>query len=132
MPCGGFFSVDSLRGVWILVVDGDPRGRATLVEILTYCGALVTPIGSVADALSVMQQVKPDMLIVALLDGDDFAFIQQVRGLKPEEGGVVPAIAIGRDVDDDLARSRGFQARLSTPLDPWELCRLVSSLMTVR
>jgi CheY-like chemotaxis protein len=132
MPCGGFFSVDSLRGVWILVVDGNPRGRASLMEILSYCGALVTPIGSAEDALSVMRQVKPDVLIVALLDDDDFAFIRQVRGLKPEEGGVVPAIAIARDVDDDLARSRGFQTHLRTPLDPWELCRLVSSLMTVR
>jgi hypothetical protein len=45
---------------------------------------------------------------------------------------VVPAIAIARDVDDDLARARGYQASLRTPLDPWELCRLVSSLMTVR
>jgi CheY-like chemotaxis protein len=132
MPCGGFFSVDSLRGVWILVVDGNPRGRATLMEILSYCGALVTPIGSAEDALSVMRQVKPDVLIVALLDDEDFAFIRQVRGLKPEEGGVVPAIAIARDIGDDLARSRGFQAHLRTPLDPWELCRLVSSLMTVR
>jgi CheY-like chemotaxis protein len=132
MPCGGFFSVDSLRGVCILVVDGNPRGRATLMEILTYCGALVTPMGSAEDALSVMRQVKPDVLIVMLLDDDDFAFIRQVRGLKPEEGGVIPAIAIARDVDDDLARSRGFQAYLRTPLDPWELCRLVSSLMTVR
>ena len=102
------------------------------MEILSYCGALVTALGSVEDALSVMQQVKPDMLIVALLDDDDFAFIRQVRGLKPEEGGVVPAIAIARDVEDDLTRSRGFQAHLRTPLDPWELCRLVSSLMTVR
>jgi CheY-like chemotaxis protein len=132
MPCGGFFSVDSLRGVWILVVDGNSRGRATLMEILSYCGALVTPIGSAEEALSVMRQVKPDVLIVALLDDDDFAFIRQVRGLKPEEGGVVPAIAIARDIGDDLARSRGFQAHLRTPLDPWELCRLVSSLMTVR
>jgi len=132
MPCGGFFSVDSLRGVCILVVDGNPRGRATLMEILTYCGALVTPMGSAEDALSVMRQVKPDVLIVMLRDDDDFAFIRQVRGLKPEEGGVVPAIAIAPDVDDDLARSRGFQAYLRTPLDPWELCRLVSSLMTVR
>lgn len=132
MPCGGFFSVDSLRGVCILVVDGNPRGRATLVEILAYCGALVMPMGSAEDALGVMRQVKPDVLIVALLDDDDFAFIRQVRGLKPEEGGVVPAISIARDLDDDLARSRGFQAHLRTPLDPWELCRLVSSLMTVR
>src|SRR4030095_15449655 len=75
MPHGGFFSVDSLRGVWILVVDSNPRGRETLREILTYCGALVTPIASVNDALGVMRQVKPDMLVVALADDDDFGFI---------------------------------------------------------
>ena len=132
MSSGGFFSVDSLRGVWIIVVDGNPRGRETLVEILSYCGALVTPVASADDALSVMRQVKPDVLIVAAVDSDDFEFIRLVRSLKPEEGGVVPAIAIARAVDPDLTRARGFQAHLRAPLDPWELCRLVSSLMTVR
>jgi len=132
MPCGGYFSVDSLRGILVLIVDGKPRGRETLREILAYCGALVTPTASAADAVGVMRQVKPDVLIVALPEDDDVAFIRQVRSLKPEDGGVVPAIAIARDVDDDLARARGYQASLRTPLDPWELCRLVSSLMTVR
>ena len=132
MLSGGFFSVDSLRGVWVLVVDGDRRGRETLGEILSYCGALVTPIATPEEALSVMRQVKPDVLIVARPDDTDFSFVRTVRALKPEDGGVVPAIAIVRDVDGDLARSRGYQAYLRTPLDPWELCRLVSSLMTVR
>src|SRR6185436_18307030 len=132
MPCGGYFSVDSLRGVLVLVVDSHPRGRDTLREILSYCGALVTPTASVDEAAGVMRQVKPDVLIVALPEDDDVAFIRDVRSLKPEDGGVVPAIAIARDADDDLARSRGYQASLRTPLDPWELCRLVSSLMTVR
>lgn len=133
MPRGGYFSVDSLRGVWILVVDGDPSGRHTLVEILSYCGALVTAMTGAPEALGVMRQVKPDLLIVALLDDEDFGFIRQVRALKPESGGVIPAIAVGSvDGLDDLARSRGFQAYVQTPLDPWDLCRLVSSLMTVR
>lgn len=132
MPCGGFFSLDSLRGVWVLVVDSHPRGRDALGEILSYCGALVTPMASAADALGVMRKVKPDVLIVALADDADFGFIRRVRGLKPEDGGVLPAIAIAPDVDEGLARSRGYQACLRLPLDPWELCRLVSSLMTVR
>jgi CheY-like chemotaxis protein len=130
MPRGGYFSVDSLRGVWVLVVDSDPHGRQALVEILSYCGALVSAMGSADDVLSVMRRVKPDVLIVAPPDLDDFAFIRQVRALKPEEGGVIAAIAIGGG-DEDQARTRGFQASLRTPLDPWELCRIVSSLMTV-
>jgi hypothetical protein len=72
------------------------------------------------------------VIIVALSDDEDFRFIRQVRALKPEDGGVVPAIAITREVEDDLARARGYQAVLRPPLDPWELCRLVSNLMTVR
>src|SRR4030095_11330114 len=67
---GGFFSIDSLRGVLVLVVDDDPRGRRTLAEILTYCGALVTPSASVEDAFRVMRRIKPDLLVVALTDDE--------------------------------------------------------------
>lgn len=132
MTRSGFFSVDSLRGVWVLVVDPDPHGRQTLVEILSYCGALVTPLASPAEALNVMRQVKPDVLVVTLESGD-FAFIRLVRALKPEEGGVVPAIAVGSadSPSDDTVRSRGFQASLRKPLDPWALCRIVSELVTM-
>lgn len=131
MPSGGFFSVDSLRGVWALVVVADPAARQVLTDILVYCGALVTPTACGDDALGVMRQITPDVLVVTLSDGDSQAFIRRVRQLKPEDGGVVPAVAFGRGGDDDLARSRGFQAFLPTPLDPWELCRLVSNLMSV-
>jgi CheY-like chemotaxis protein len=131
MPHGGFFSVDSLRGVWILVVDRHPRERDTLVQLLTYCGALVTPLASPDDALGVMRQVKPDVLLVSLTDDHDLAFIRRVRSLKPEDGGVIPAIAITRGDSDESVRARGFQASVRAPLDPWDLCRLVSTLMTV-
>ena len=133
MTRSGFFSVDSLRGVWILVIDADPHGRQTLVEILTYCGALVTPLASPAEALNVMRQVKPDLLVVTLAQSGDLAFIRLVRALKPEEGGVVPAIAVGSadSPSDDTVRARGFQASLRKPLDPWALCRIVSELVTM-
>jgi CheY-like chemotaxis protein len=131
MPHGGFFSVDSLRGVWILVVDRHPLERQSLVQLLTYCGALVTPLSSPDDALGVMRQVKPDVLVVSLTEEPDFEFIRRVRSLKPEEGGVVPAIAITRGENDETVRARGFQASVRAPLDPWDLCRLVSTLMTV-
>jgi CheY-like chemotaxis protein len=132
MPGGGFFSLDSLRGVWVLVVDADPRGRRALGDVLRYCGALVTSIASGEEAFGVMRRVRPDVLVVGLADGESVAFIRRLRRLKPEDGGVVPAIAIAGHGDDDLARARGFQGCLRTPLDPWELCRLVSNLMTVQ
>jgi DNA-binding response OmpR family regulator len=127
----GFFSIDSLRGVWVLVVDADPRGRQALVDVLSYCGALVTPIASSDDAFAVMRRIKPDALVVGLADDESLAFIGRVRRLKPEDGGVVPAVAVPRRGDDDLVRSRGFQGCVHVPLDPWGLCRLVSNLLTV-
>ena len=132
MPGAGFFSIDSLRGVLVLVVDGDPRGRGALVDVLTYCGALVTPTASAEDAFGVMRRIKPDVLVVGLADDESGAFIRRVRCLKPEDGGVVPAVVVACGGDDDLARSRGFQGYVRAPLDPWGLCRLVSNLMTVR
>jgi CheY-like chemotaxis protein len=129
---GGFFSIDSLRGVLVLVVDDDPRGRRTLAEILTYCGALVTPSASVEDAFRVMRRIKPDLLVVALTDDESLSFIRRVRRLKPEDGGVVPAVALARGGDGDLARTSGFQGFLRMPLDPWTLCGVVSNLTTVR
>jgi CheY-like chemotaxis protein len=134
MTRSGFFSVESLRGVWILVIDADPHGRQTLVEILSYCGALVTPLATPAEALNVMRQVKPDVLVVSLTQSSDLAFIRLVRALKPEEGGVVPAIAVGTadSPSDDTVRARGFQASLRKPLDPWALCRVVSELVTMQ
>jgi CheY-like chemotaxis protein len=134
MTGSGLFAVESLRGVWILVIDADPHGRQTLVEILSYCGALVTPLGSPAEALAVMRQVKPDVLIVSVTQSSDFTFIRLVRALKPEEGGVVPAIAVGTadSPSDDTVRSRGFQRFFRKPLDPWALCRTVSELVTMQ
>ena len=103
------------------------------MEILSYCGALVTPLASPAEALNVMRQVKPDVLVVTLAQSGDLAFIRLVRALKPEEGGVVPAIAVGSadSPSDDTVRARGFQASLRKPLDPWALCRIVSELVTM-
>jgi CheY-like chemotaxis protein len=128
MPGGGFFSIDSLHGVWIVVVDGNTVGRQMLVDILSYCGALVTPIASADGALSVMRRVKPDALIVALEDGEGSEFIRRVRSLKPEDGGVASLMTIaehsishcaqtatGRNLRGDEkgadARRRGVHAR---------------------
>ena len=111
MTRSGFFSVDSLRGVWVLVVDPDPHGRQTLVEILSYCGALVTPLASPAEALNVMRQVKPDVLVVTLAQSGDLAFIRLVRALKPEEGGVVPGHRGG--LRRQPVRRHGARPRLS-------------------
>jgi CheY-like chemotaxis protein len=135
MARGGFFSVDSLKGVHVLVVDGDQEGRDLLTAILQYCGALVTAAGSLDEALTFLKLIRADAIVVDLDSPRPHGLdlIRRLRGLKPEDGGVVPALAVGgrsaRDVREQALGS-GFDAYLAKPLDPWELCRAISTLVT--
>ena len=132
MGRSGIYSVDSLSGIYVLVVDGDKERRALICGVLRYCGALVTPVETPQAALGVMDLLKPDVLIVDFSVPTDapLGFIRSVRALKPEEGGMVPAVAVGDDPDSGtLARSRGFDAYVVKPVDPWELCRVIAGLL---
>jgi CheY-like chemotaxis protein len=135
MARGGFFAVDALRGVHVLVVDDEADCRELLTAILAYCGALVTAVGSVREALAVMGLIKPDVILADLLmeEGDGFSLIRQVRAFKPDDGGMVPAVAVSAlaaDADRERARAAGFDAYIAKPLDPWELCRTISTLLS--
>ena len=132
MGRGGLFAIDSLSGFYAVVVDADKERRGLVAGILRYCGALVTPVETPADALGVMQLLKPDIIVLDFTRPEESGmdFIRRVRALKPEDGGVIAAVAV---VDDEatgqLARSRGYDAYVTKPLDPWELCRVVSALL---
>jgi len=134
MARGGFYSVDSLNGLHLLVVDSDAGGREIVAAILRYCGALVTEVGSPAEALEVMEVVKANVLVVRVRPkGATMKVVRRVRTLKPEAGGVIPVVAVttaGSGVTEDQARAAGFDAFIAMPLDPWMLCRLISSLVS--
>lgn len=129
--------MDSLRGVHILVVDDEEDCRALLAAILGYCGALVTAVGSAQEGLGVMALIRPDAIVADLLmvEEDGFSLVRRVRALKPDDGGMVPAVAVSAlaaETDRDRARAAGFDAYLTKPLDPWELCRTISALLSTR
>ncbi len=56
MARGGFFAVDSLTSVHILVVDDDVSFRDVIVALLRYCGALVTPVGTAEEAKALVEK----------------------------------------------------------------------------
>ena len=75
---------------------------------------------------------KCDAVVIDLvLRGESgFDLIRRIRGMKPEQGGVVRAIALsGRADDRDDAVAAGFDAHLTKPIEPWALCRMVSTLV---
>ena len=135
MARGGFYSVDSLRGVHVLIVDYDAECRHLLSAVLQYCGALITAVESPETALKVMALIRPDVLVVDATDGDKDGhwLIRHVRALKPEQGGVVPVIAVsaaGNPARTARAGAAGFVACLVKPVDPWQLCRVIAGVTT--
>jgi CheY-like chemotaxis protein len=129
MARGGYFAVDSLTSVHVLVVDDDASFREVLVALLRYCGALVTAVGTPEEALMAMDQVKPDIVIITV-GGDRVpaaSLPRRVRGRKPEDGGNVPILAILRE--GAAGTLPDVNAQVAEPLNPWELCRLISTLL---
>ena len=128
MARGGFFAVDSLTSVHVIVVDDDAGFRDVLVSLLRYCGALVTAVATEKEALTVMDQVKPDALVITVGAARTTASLpRRVRSRKPEDGGNVPIVAVLRDRAP--AAPEHVNAHLQEPLNPWELCRVISALL---
>jgi CheY-like chemotaxis protein len=62
---------------------------------------------------------------------DGYAFLRRVRGLGPDSGGDIPAIALtayARAEDRVRAIRSGFQMHVAKPVEPVELLTMVASL----
>ena len=84
--------------------------------------------------MRLLQQNLPDVLLsdIGMPDVDGYALLRQVRGLPPERGGGVPAIALtayASEADGARARAAGFQAHVTKPLDPDALTAAVAGLV---
>ena len=127
MARGGFFAVDSLTSVHVIVVADDAGFRDVLVALLRYCGALVTAVATADEALTAMDQIKPDALVITVGGARTTATLpRRVRSRKPEDGGNVPIVAVLRD---GAEAPESVNAHLEEPLNPWELCRVISALL---
>ena len=120
-------ALESIRGVYALIVDPDATRRTLLTAILQYCGAYVRESDSAARAVRLVSEMRPNVL-VAEFSSVGGALIADLRRMKAEHGGVVPVIAVGARGSEASALAGGFDAFLPTPFVAWELCRLVSSV----
>ncbi len=125
--------LQSLSGLRILVVEDDPDGRELLEETLRSAGATVAAADAAAPGLALVREFRPDVLVsdIGMAGEDGYWLIERVRGLPPEEGGLVPALAVSayaREEDRIRSRRAGFQHHLAKPYDPDELLARVSGL----
>ena len=130
LPPGNGAAYRRLAGLRILTVDDDSNTRDMLQETLARAGARVHAAASARDALDLLQQYRPDVLVsdIGMPHEDGYALLQQLRALPPEEGGITPAIALtgyAREVDQIAARRAGYQAVVVKPVSLDDLMRTI-------
>lgn len=123
-----------LAGLRVLVVDDEADTRNFLSFMFEEYGAFATAVGSVDEALAVLEQTKPDILIsdIGMSEQDGYTLIRKLRSLEPEKGGRIPAIALTaytREEDRLEVLSAGFQQHLSKPIDPNKLIAAVANIL---
>jgi PAS domain S-box-containing protein len=126
---------DKLRldGIRLLVVDDDEDNRDLLKTLLSHYGAIVTVASSAAEAMSLLLDSPPDILIsdIGMPDEDGYQFMTKVRKLSKEKGGNIPAIALtafAKIEDREKALSVGFQKHIAKPIDPTAFVKVIAEM----
>jgi signal transduction histidine kinase/CheY-like chemotaxis protein len=122
-----------LQGLHVLVVDDEPDARQVLRRLLERAGATVRLAGGAAEALDLMAEERPSILIsdIGMPGEDGYALLRRVRQLPPEQGGLAPAVALtafARSEDRVRTLASGFQAYLSKPVTSAELLATLEQL----
>ncbi len=128
--------ITQLQNLCILVVDDDADARMLMQTVLQSAGADVLVAASVKEALALLEQQSPALLIsdISMPDEDGFTLIRQVRSRTMEKGGQIPAIALTAFVEarnEQRILKAGFQLFIAKPIDPMELVnKVVETLKT--
>ncbi|OUL35801.1 PAS domain S-box protein [Nostoc sp. 106C] len=127
-------NVTQLTGIQILVVDDDADMRELAEFILTESGAQVRTAASALQALTLLNQSIPHLLLcdIGMPEMDGYSLIQQVRNWSPEQGGNLLAIALtayAGEINQQQALAAGFQMHISKPVDPEELVQAIVQLL---
>ncbi len=122
-----------LDGVTVVVVDDEPDARGLVKRLLEDRHAHVLTAGGAAEALELVQRIKPDVLVsdIGMPGEDGYSLIRRVRTLNPQAGGLTPAVALtayARAEDRMKAILAGFQMHVSKPVEAAELLTMVASL----
>jgi response regulator RpfG family c-di-GMP phosphodiesterase len=122
-------AIDSLHNVHVLVVEDDRESLAAVAAVLRHCGALVIECASDDHAFRVVDQVRPDAIVVVMPRRlrHPVPLIARLRARKPEDGGVIPIVVIADE--RDTVEREGVSAWITRPVDPWRLCFIIAALV---
>ncbi|RQS14812.1 ATP-binding protein [Burkholderia sp. Bp8998] len=117
----------------ILIVDDDATTRASLTAALTTLGATVAIASSGREALAVVDDMRPTVVLsdLAMPDGDGFWLLDALRhgganGATPPDLRVLAVTAHAGLADERRALEAGFDGYLCKPVDLGELAQKIA------
>ena len=121
-----------LSGLRVLVVDDDADAREVVSLALADCGARTRGAGSAREALQLLPDFRPDVLVSDIsMPGRTGTPIRRIRALASRGLGDVPAVALtGLSDAGECGRAltAGFQQFIPKPVEVDQLARVVRSL----
>lgn len=126
-------SADELSGIRILVVDDDSDARVVVRRLLRASAAHISEASSAAEALAIIEQVQPHVLITDIgmpeQDGYDFIKELRLRGHTPQTLPAIALTAFAYGSDRERALLEGFQAHVAKPVNIMDLINVVAALV---
>lgn len=125
-----FDNPSTLNGLRILVVDDEIDVRILLTSVLEEEGAEVIAVASVREAMEIIRQVIPNLLMsdIGMPQEDGYTLIRELRLLEADQGGQIPAIALtayAGEEDCQKAIAAGYDLHIPKPVDLEELLQTV-------
>jgi CheY-like chemotaxis protein len=135
-PGSALESYARLDGVRVLVVDDEPDSNEAVSALLGARGAEVRVAASAAQALDVLRQWVPDVMVtdIGMPEEDGYSLLAKLRSADGAKARL-PAIALTAYANrDDRLRTlaAGFQLHMSKPIDAAELVAAVANVVQTR
>jgi PAS domain S-box-containing protein len=129
-------SPGSLRGRRVLAVDDDESTQELVATMLLMYGVSVRTAGRSAQALQILAEWRPDVLLtdIAMPGEDGYALMRRIRTM-PAPLGTIPAVALTAYTDPQSVQNAfaaGFDAHLGKPLEPHVLADALSKVLRIR
>lgn len=126
-------SAGILAGLKVLVVDDEPDNREFLVLALKQLGALAMAAASAQEAIDILQQSPPDILVsdIGMPVEDGYSLIRKVRSSESDKIKHLPAVALtayASEQDRDRAIEAGYDEHLTKPIDSARFAAVLAQL----
>ncbi|MBD1886197.1 PAS domain S-box protein [Microcoleus vaginatus] len=122
-----------LAGLKVLVVDDEPDNREFLIGALEQLGATATAVATAAEAIDILQQSPPDILVsdIGMPVEDGYWLISKVRSSESDKIKRLPAVALtayASEEDRDQAIATGYNEHLTKPIEPAHFATVLAKL----